>query len=55
MLGIEEIVGPGYLLVGIVEQAIRTGSGGSMNQGQPHNCDRSRQSVKSAAVAPATK
>ncbi len=28
MLGIEEIVGPGNLVVGIVEQAIRTGSGG---------------------------
>jgi hypothetical protein len=29
MLGIEEIIGPGNLVVGIVEQAIRTGSGGS--------------------------
>jgi hypothetical protein len=28
MLGIEEIVGPGNFVVGIVEQAIRTRSGG---------------------------
>ena len=56
MLGIEEIVGPSNLVAGIVEQAIRTGGGGWMNQGQLHNCcARSRQSVKSAAVAPATK
>jgi len=33
MLGIEKVVGPGDLVAGIVEQAIRTGSGGSMNQG----------------------
>jgi len=55
MLGVEEVVGPGNLLVLIIEQAIRTGSG-LMGQDQPHNrCARSRQSVKSAAVAPATK
>jgi hypothetical protein len=28
MLGIEKIVGPGNLVAGIVEQAIRTGSDG---------------------------
>jgi hypothetical protein len=28
MLGIEKVVGPGDLVVGIVEQAIRTDSGG---------------------------
>jgi hypothetical protein len=46
-------------VVFLIEQAIRTGAGlagGWMSHEQPHNCcARSRQSVKPAAVAPATK
>ena len=59
VLGIEKIVGSGDLVTRLVEQAIRGGSGwggGWMHEGQLHNgCARSRQSVKSAVVAPLTK
>jgi hypothetical protein len=55
MLGIEKVVDPGDLVIFLIKQAIRTG-GGLMGPDQPHKrCARSRQSVKSAAVAPATK
>ena len=55
MLGVEKVVGPGDLVVLLIKQAIGTISG-LMGYDQPHNRGaRSRQSVKSLAVAPATK
>jgi hypothetical protein len=59
MLGIEKIVDPDELVVFLIEQAIRTGAGwggGLIDQDQAHTCCApSRQLVKSAASAPATK
>jgi hypothetical protein len=55
MLGVEKVVGPGDLVVLLIKQAVGTISG-LMGYDQPHNRGaRSRQSVKSLAVAPATK
>src|ERR1039458_5607890 len=59
MLSIQKIIDPGDLMILLIEHAIGTSAslGGSWRgHDQFHNCcARSRQSLNSAAVAPATK